>query len=140
MRVLLTSHGSTGDIYPMIRLGHALLDAGHTVRFATVTLFREEIEAAGMEYVYAPPDWEQAGFAEAMRDLAQAKHGVEVLKLIYAESVPFIDEIFQCLEAQMGCARLRSSPSPANGPGESARDSRPMEQAPRPCFSTAWLT
>lgn len=93
----------------MIRLGHALLDAGHEVRFATVTLFREEIEAAGMEYVYLPPDWDQSGFAEAMRDLAAAKHGVEVLRMIYMESLPFIDEIFQNLEAQMGWADLMVS-------------------------------
>ena len=53
MRVLLTSHGSTGDIYPMIRLGKALLAAGHEVKYATVTLFQQEIESAGMEYVYA---------------------------------------------------------------------------------------
>lgn len=93
----------------MIRLGHALLDKGHEVRFATVTLFREEIEAVGLEYVYLPPDWDQSGFAEAMRDLAQAKTGFEVLRLIYAESLPFIDEIFSNLEAQMGWADLMVS-------------------------------
>ena len=48
MRVLLTSHGSTGDIYPVIRLGRALLKAGHEVRFTTVSFFREEVERAGL--------------------------------------------------------------------------------------------
>ena len=57
MRVLLTSHGSTGDIYPVIRLGRALLEAGHEVRFATVSFFREEVERAGLEFVALPPDW-----------------------------------------------------------------------------------
>ncbi len=37
--------------------------------------------------------------------------------------------ILAFLGAQTGCARLRSSPSSEEGPGESARDSRPMEQA-----------
>lgn len=101
MRVLLTSHGSTGDIYPLIRLGHALVQAGHRVRYATVSLFREEIESAGIEYVYVPPDWEQAGFAEAMRDLTKAKHPVDLLRIIYAEALPFLDEILTTLEREL---------------------------------------
>ena len=59
MRVLLTSHGSTGDIFPVIRLGRALVEAGHEVRFATVAFFRDEVERAGLEFVYLPPDWDQ---------------------------------------------------------------------------------
>ena len=84
MRVLLTSHGSTGDIYPVIRLGRALVDAGHSVRFATVNIFREEIEAAGIEFVYLPPDWDLSGFAEAMRDLTKAKNPLDLLRIIYS--------------------------------------------------------
>ncbi|MGB0370436.1 MAG: glycosyltransferase [Opitutales bacterium] len=101
MRVLLTSHGSTGDIYPVIRLGRALVDAGHEVKFATVTLFKEEIEAAGVEYVYLPPDWDQSGFAEAMRDLAQVKDNLQLLKSIYGEAVPYLQEIITNLTEHM---------------------------------------
>jgi len=104
MRVLLTSHGSTGDIYPVIRLGKALVDAGHAVRFATVSLFRDEIEKAGIEYVYLPPDWDQSGFAEAMRDLTKAKNPVDTLRMIYAESLPFQDEILETLDREMRTA------------------------------------
>jgi vancomycin aglycone glucosyltransferase len=106
VRVLLTSHGSTGDIYPVIRLGRALVEAGHTVRFATVSLFREEIEAAGIEYVFVPPDWDQSGFAEAMRDLTHAKNPVDTLRMIYAESLPFQDEILTTLNREMDSADL----------------------------------
>ena len=97
MRVLLTSHGSTGDIYPVIRLGRALVDAGHSVRFATVNIFREEIEAAGIEFVYLPPDWDLSGFAEAMRDLTKAKNPLDLLRIIYSESVPYLDQILETL-------------------------------------------
>ena len=106
MRVLLTSHGSTGDIYPVIRLGRALVEAGHSVRFATVSLFREEIEAAGITYVYLPPDWDQSGFAEAMRDLTRAKHAVDLLRIIYTESLPYLDEILQTLDRELDSADL----------------------------------
>ncbi|MDP0500662.1 MAG: glycosyltransferase [Verrucomicrobiota bacterium JB022] len=97
MRVLLTSHGSTGDIYPMIRLGRALIDAGHECRFATTPFFREEVERAGISFVRLPPDWNQAGFAEAMRELTHAKNGLETLQKIYDEALPYADEIFQIL-------------------------------------------
>lgn len=106
MRVLLTSHGSTGDIYPVIRLGYALVQAGHQVRLATVSLFREEIEKAGIEYVFLPPDWDQSGFAEAMRDLTHAKNPVDTLRMIYAESLPYQDEILTTLEREMDAADL----------------------------------
>ena len=46
MRVILTSHGSTGDIYPIIALAVALQKAGHSVRFATIPHYQTEIEAA----------------------------------------------------------------------------------------------
>lgn len=104
MRVLLTSHGSTGDIYPVIRLGRALVEAGHTVRFATVSLFREEIESAGIEFVYLPPDWDQSGFAEAMRDLTKAKHAVDLIRIIYSESLPYLDEILSTLTRELKTA------------------------------------
>jgi len=104
MRVLLTSHGSTGDIYPVIRLGRALVEAGHEVRFATVSLFREEIESAGITFVYLPPDWDQSGFAEAMRDLTKAKNPLDMLRIIYAESLPFIDEIIDVLTKELETA------------------------------------
>ncbi|WPJ96334.1 glycosyltransferase [Coraliomargarita algicola] len=101
MKVLLTSHGSTGDIYPVIRLGRALVEAGHDVRFATVSLFRPEIEAAGIQFVYLPPDWDQSGFAEAMRDLTKAKNPLDLIRIIYSESLPFLDEILDTLEREL---------------------------------------
>jgi len=101
MKVLLTSHGSTGDIYPAIRLGRALARAGHEVRYATVSLFREEIERAGITYVYLPPDWDEAGFAEAMRDLNKASNPLQLLEIIYAESLPFLDEVLNILEREL---------------------------------------
>ncbi|MEM9227432.1 MAG: glycosyltransferase, partial [Verrucomicrobiota bacterium] len=72
MRVVLTSHGSTGDIYPMIAFGHALLQAGHEVKFATAPLYRQSIQDAGLDYIHLPPDWEKEIFIEFMRELNRA--------------------------------------------------------------------
>ena len=104
MRVLLTSHGSTGDIFPIIGLGRALVEAGHQVRFASATFFRDEIERAGIDYVYLPPDWDQRKFAEAMRHLTKAKNPVDLVRIIYSESLPFLDEILTTLDREMAQA------------------------------------
>ena len=104
MRVLLTSHGSTGDIYPVLRFARALAEAGHEVRFATVAFFRDEVERAGIEFVYLPPDWDQSGFAEAMRDLTKANNALEVIEIIYQESLPFLDEILTTLGRELDWA------------------------------------
>tara|TARA_B100000035_G_scaffold314856_1_gene332685 strand:- start:1140 stop:2399 length:1260 start_codon:yes stop_codon:yes gene_type:complete len=101
MRFLLTSHGSTGDIFPVIRLGHALVQAGHHVRFATVNLFKKDVESAGLCFVHLPPDWDQNAFAEAMRDLTKSKNSIDLLKIIYSEAEPFLDDIIEILRREL---------------------------------------
>jgi len=101
MRVLLTSHGSTGDIYPVIALGRALVDAGHRASFATSPFFREDIERAGLDFVYLPPDWSQAEYAEAMRSLTAVSSPLKQLERIYEGARPYIAEFFERIEAAL---------------------------------------
>ena len=101
MRALLTSHGSTGDIYPVIALGKAMKDAGHEVRFATVPFFQKEVERAGLEFIAVPPDWGQDRLSEAMRKLSRTRNPVRLLQQIYRQSIPFIGELMNRLEEAM---------------------------------------
>lgn len=101
MHFLLTSHGSTGDIFPVICLGRALVEAGHNVRFATVNLFKKDVESAGLKFIKLPPDWDQNGFSEAMRELTKSKNSVDLLKMIYSEANPFLDEIIEILRREL---------------------------------------
>ncbi len=101
MRVLLSSHGSTGDIYPVIALGEALSRAGHTVRFATCPLFRDEIEGAGLDYLYLPPDWGQEELAEKMRLLNRSRHPLAQLRAIYEGGLPFASELIERMDAAL---------------------------------------
>lgn len=98
MRVLLHSHGSTGDIYPLIAYGRALREAGHEVRYASAPLYRKEIESAGLEFVPLPPSWKQELFTEFMRDLDREKLPLLQLRRIYAGSLPFLKEMLVRLE------------------------------------------
>ncbi len=101
MRALLTSHGSTGDIYPVIALGKAMKAAGHEVRFATLDFFRDEVERAGLEFVSVPPDWDKERLSEAMRHLSRKKNPIRLLQAIYHQSIPFIGELMNRLEEAM---------------------------------------
>lgn len=99
MRVLLTSHGSTGDIYPMIALGRAMTSAGHKAVFATTPFFKEDIKAAGLDFLPLPPfDWGAEEFAGAMRDLHRARSPLRQLRLIYSSAQPYMAQTLQILD------------------------------------------
>lgn len=101
MRVLLTSHGSTGDIFPVIALGKALQQAGHAVTFASAPFFRDEIERSGLEFLYLPPDWGQEEFNESVKRLTRARHPLRQLEIIYEEAQPFMAEFLDRIEAAL---------------------------------------
>jgi len=98
MRVLLTSHGSTGDIFPLIGLGRALHEAGHHVRYATAPLYKEAIERAGLEFVALPPDWGPEMFADFMREINRCKHPLLQLVHIYCGALPFMGEVIRRMD------------------------------------------
>lgn len=98
MRALLTTHGSTGDIYPVIALGRALREAGHDVRFATSALYQPDVERAGLTFVRIPPDWGQGIFTEFMRELDRSPHPLLQLRHIYRCCVPFLHEMLDALD------------------------------------------
>jgi vancomycin aglycone glucosyltransferase len=106
MRVLLTSHGSTGDIYPLIGLGRALREAGHEVRYATAPLYQRDIEAAGLEFLCMPPDWGPELFAEFMRELNRCRHPLLQLIHIYCGALPFMGEVIRRMEVALRSADL----------------------------------
>jgi len=106
MRIVLTSHGSTGDIYPVIALGHALKANGHQVRFGSASLFRKDIERAGLEFFALPPDWDQEQFAECMRGLNRIRNPIKQLRFIYQSGLAFFDDALPPLERALKDADL----------------------------------
>jgi UDP:flavonoid glycosyltransferase YjiC (YdhE family) len=72
VRVLFSSVGVVGHVYPMVPLARALLAAGHDVRWATSAVMGPTIEQAGIPAVIAGPasaDWRELR-NQRMRDLA----------------------------------------------------------------------
>lgn len=95
MRVILTSHGSTGDIYPIIALAVALRSAGHQVRFATIPHYRAEVEGAGIEFFPLCPDWKQDELSYWMGRLQKIRLPVTQLREVYRGALPHIPEMIQ---------------------------------------------
>jgi vancomycin aglycone glucosyltransferase len=106
MRVILTSHGSTGDIYPMIGLGVALQRAGHEVRFATIPHYRSEIEAAGLEFYPLCPNWEQADLSYWMGRLQKIRTPIYQLRELYVGAKAYIPEMIERMDVALRTADL----------------------------------
>lgn len=101
MKVVLTTHGSTGDIFPLIGLAVALQKAGHTVRFATSRPFQKDIEEAGVPFFPIPPNWEQTDLAHWMGRMQTLKSPVSQLQLLYKAALPYIEDIIDGMEAAL---------------------------------------
>lgn len=101
MRIVLTSHGSTGDIYPVIALAVALQRAGHAVKFATIPHYQKEIEAAGVECYPLCPNWEQPDLSYWMGRLNKIRNPVHQLREIYVGAKAYIPEMLARMDAIM---------------------------------------
>lgn len=106
MRVILTSHGSTGDIYPVIAIGVALQRAGHSVCFATIPHYQPEIEAAGLEFYALCPNWEMADLAYWMGRLNKIRSPIYQLREIYVGAKAYIPEMIASMDKIMPEADL----------------------------------
>lgn len=98
MTIVITTHGSTGDIYPLIRLALALQEAGHTIRFATSRPFKPDVEAAGVPFFQIPPDWEKSELQYWMGRLQKLKSPVGQLKEMYRAAAPHLEAIVDSME------------------------------------------
>lgn len=106
MRVILTSHGSTGDIYPIIGLAVALQKAGHDVRFATIPHYQSEIEEAGIEFYPLCPNWEQADLSYWMGRLQKIRTPIYQLREIYVGANAYIPEMITRMDVALATADL----------------------------------
>jgi vancomycin aglycone glucosyltransferase len=106
MRVILTSHGSTGDIYPIIALAVAMQKAGHDVRFATIPHYKADIENAGVEFYPLCPNWEQADLSYWMGRLQKIRTPIYQLREIYVGAKAYIPEMIARMDTALANADL----------------------------------
>ena len=75
-RIVLTTHGTLGDLHPYLAIALELQARGHQPVIATSEYHRRKIEAAGIEFHAIRPDISFAD-KELHRRLTEPKHGLE---------------------------------------------------------------
>ena len=55
-KIVFTTWGSFGDIHPFMALARELQARGHRAAIATLSWYREKIEAAGIQFYQLRPD------------------------------------------------------------------------------------
>ncbi len=95
MRVIVTSHGSTGDIYPVIALAVALRKAGHDTVFATLPVYREEIERAGVAFYPLCPDSHEITIPAWMGRLQRLHSPISQLREVFVCALPLMPDLIR---------------------------------------------
>lgn len=95
MRVIVTSHGSTGDIYPMIALAVALRNTGHDTVFATLPVYRGEIERAGVAFYPLCPDNHEITIRAWMGRLQKLHSPISQLREVFMCALPLMPDLIE---------------------------------------------
>lgn len=117
MRVILNTFGSFGDIHPYMAIAMELQRRGHTPVIATMEIYREKIERAGLEFVAVRPNIPQPKEQdpELIKKIMEPKTGPRFLTegLIF----PAVRESYQDLmKAVDGADLLITHPAAPAGP------------------------
>ncbi|MEZ4572343.1 MAG: hypothetical protein R2849_18910 [Thermomicrobiales bacterium] len=79
MRVLFTTHATSGHFHPLVPLAKALEAAEHEVAFVTSEFFRQSVEASGFECLPGGYDldthWSEATFETLFPEYAAIPQG-----------------------------------------------------------------
>src|SRR6185295_12775635 len=96
LRIVLTSWGSYGDLFPSLGLATRLKALGHTPVIATCPYYREVVEAEGFEFRDLRPDVDPAR-TDIIQRVMDPQRGSEVV--IKELIVPAIRDAYADLEA-----------------------------------------
>jgi rhamnosyltransferase subunit B len=84
-RIVLTTWGSLGDLYPYLAIGLGLKARGHDVILGTAACYRPKIEALGLGFRAVRPDCTWLADPEMLRRLAHPRWGlIRVARLVLA--------------------------------------------------------
>ncbi|WP_435009491.1 glycosyltransferase [Tundrisphaera lichenicola] len=75
MKILILGLGSRGDVQPFVALALGLTEAGHQVKLATGTDFREFVEGRGVDYFPIRADFSAMARSEAGKAAIEGKSG-----------------------------------------------------------------
>src|SRR5262245_3964279 len=117
MRIILNTFGSFGDIHPYMAIAMELQARGHVPVIATMEIYREKIESAGLEFVPVRPNIPQPKEQdqELIEKIMEPKTGPKFLteKVVF----PAVRESYEDLtRAVAGADLLVTHPAAPAGP------------------------
>ncbi len=115
-RIVLNTFGSLGDLNPYLAIAMALRGRGHEVRLATSAVYREKVQAEGVEFAAVRPDvGELLDHPELIEKLWDARTGSEFLIREYI--LPRLEESYEdLLEACRGAELVVTHVAGYGGP------------------------
>jgi len=117
-RIVLSTFGSFGDVHPYIAIALELKARGHSVVIATSEVYREKMDALGLELYPMRPDIPSRDQPEELSQLVarlmDAKTGTnEVIEILMSD----LPEVYEDLDAAVsGADLLLTHPLPLVGP------------------------
>jgi rhamnosyltransferase subunit B len=117
MRIILNTFGSFGDVHPYIAIALELQRRGHTPVVATMEIYREKINGAGLEFAPVRPDIPQPKEqdSELIEKIMEPKTGPRFL----TEQIVFPavrDSYVDLMKAVSGADLLVTHPAAPAGP------------------------
>src|ERR1043165_6335379 len=117
MRIVLNTFGSFGDIHPYMAIALELQSRGHEPVIATMEIYREKIEGAGLEFFPIRPDIPEPKDqdAELIEKIMEPKTGGRFLteEAIFPAVRDSYEDLF---EAVKGADLLITHPAAPAGP------------------------
>ncbi len=94
-RIVFTTWGSYGDIHPFMALALELQERGHTSVIAASPIYREKIEAAGIEFHPVRPDLPSPDDAASAEMIRRALDPIEGPRYVFRELLnPYLRETY----------------------------------------------
>lgn len=100
-KIVLVTHGSTGDHVPFLRLGSTLRRRGHQVVLLASSVWEVPAHDAGLLFRPIPPSGGHAQQVDMMRRLAVHRRPLDLLTNMYRLALPWIGEVMATLRAEL---------------------------------------
>jgi len=127
MRFVVTTLGSSGDLFPFLPVARALVQRGHVVRFAANPGFRHVVEGEGFEFVPVGVELGANEYSIHPEILSPRRGGfIGVRSLFRYFLLPHLHRVFNDLRsAARGCDALLTHPAQLAAPMVAERLSIP---------------
>src|SRR6185436_13149062 len=111
MRIVLNTWGSFGDLHPYMALARELQRRGHNPVIATIPVYREKVEGAGISFHPVRPDFPPSDqFADLIRRAIDAREGARTIfnEMIGPHMRETYDDTLAAVKAEGGADLLVS--------------------------------